>query len=258
MVNINRSCVGRGWDQVPLCRSYALALFSDCCVDVRQQGTVGRWRFSWAVGMLTDGQHDMLGLWHGPEAAETDWQLVADALLARGVEKIQFVAFMESTRDESGMRGSVVWPSISQLLHLRGSVSTGHCPTHTTRARTDLHSCETPGDCAAKPGAVNPTTPVASWWITGDGLDPLRAMPPRFRSVVRLAESAVKQLNHRLSQATNRKGCFPSLHVASSFFTETLARAERGLDCRATSSATVVRHRAVRAIERPGIAGSAR
>ena len=256
MVNINRSCVGRGWDQVPLCRSYALALFSDCCVDVRQQGTIGRWRFSWAFGMLTDGQHDMLGLWHGPAAAETDWQLVADGLLARGVEEVQFVAFMESTRDESGMRDSypsaMIWPSIG-----RGSVSAGHFPTRTPEAGTDRRSCETPGDCAAKPGAVNPTTPEARWCITGDELDPLRAMPPRFRSVARSAESAVKQLNHRLSQAANRKGCFPNLHVASSFFTETLARAERSLDCRATSSATVVRHRTVRAIERPGIAGSA-
>jgi hypothetical protein len=207
MVNINRSA-DRVWDRMPLCRNYALALFSELCVNARDQGVVGRWRFNWAMGMLADGQHDILGLWHGPADDGTNWQLVADDLNVRGVEKIQLVAFMASTGGESGMRdpsSSSMVPSIDRFLHLRGRVSAGHIPGE---------------------------------------LDPLRAMAPRFPRFVRSAESDVKHLTHRLSRAANRKGCFPCLRSASSFLTEMLTRAERSLDCPPIGPGTLVRRRA--------------
>jgi len=247
MVNINRSA-DRGWDRMPLCRNYALALFSDLCVNVRHQGAIGRWRFKWAMGTLADGQHDILGLWHGPAAEGTNWQLVADDLNVRGVEKIQLVAYMASTGGESGMRdsspSSMVWPSIDRFLHLRGRVSAGHFPTHIPEVEADRRRWEIHGDCTAEPNTMDSPRPAERWGVTGDELDPLRAMAPRFPSFVRSAESEVKHLNHRLSRAANQKGCFPCLHSASSFFTEMLMRAERSLDWPPIGPVTVVGRRA--------------
>jgi len=260
MVNINRSA-DRAWDRMPLCRNYALALFSDLCVNVRHQGAVGRWRFNWAMGMLADGQHDLLGLWHGPAADGTNWQLIADDLNVRGVEKIQLVAFMASTGGESGMRDRspslMVWPSVDRFLDLRGRVSVGHFPTHTPEVEADRHLRETPGDCTAEPNAVNSPRPAKRWGVIRNELDPLRALAPRFPSFVRSAESDVRHLSHLLSRAANRKGCFPCLPSASSFFREMLTRAERRLDWPPLGPVTVVGRRAACVID-PGIPGSAR
>jgi hypothetical protein len=102
-----------GWLAWPLCAHHHLAVFDlldfqsvDGCHSGNENSSL------WAVGVLVDGQHEVLGVWSKP-SCDDEWKEVFEDLKVRGVEKIRFVVGGESPAIASVVRG--IFPTASLL-----------------------------------------------------------------------------------------------------------------------------------------------
>ena len=77
---------------VPLCRSYQLVLLDTLRVGADHAAGLSVPELKWGLGVLANGQQEVLGVWPEPTLAESAWWAIFESLMARGVEKIGFVA----------------------------------------------------------------------------------------------------------------------------------------------------------------------
>jgi putative transposase len=221
----------------PLCCRYLLAVLDRLSVKVGEEGRIRDNVLHWGLGVLSDGQRELLGVWHQSAAIGTFWHAVSDDLKLRGVEKIRFVEGIYATEIEPRMGpsylGATALPSIgSFMLQIAADLPTrdraGACGF-----LADLYAAETAQGArtaldyfAARPLGAKHAALVRRWRIALEQIGPLYALVPRVRRIVRSADIAAQELNRTVSRAVGRRGCFPSLEAATSFVAETLFRAE--------------------------------
>lgn len=224
---------------LPLCRSYLLAMFDDLFVDAHEDGASRRWRFRWAIGVLADGQQEMLGMWHDSTSKDVNRQDASNDLVRRGVERIQCIAGFDPNT-EPGIRrsypSSKFLTSIGQFLRKVEADLTERDRVAVSDLAAELYAAETlyraralVGNFAA--GPVGEKYPVARdrWSCDLEQLAPIHNLSPGLRRRLRETDSAVQHVNRNLRRATARRGCFSCLSAATSFIEQTLVRTERSL-----------------------------
>lgn len=77
---------------LPLCRSYVIARFATQPVQVQAGDTNRDLALTWSVGVLGDGQQEVLGVWQHGTRCSPNWDEIFAELQRRGVERIAFVA----------------------------------------------------------------------------------------------------------------------------------------------------------------------
>lgn len=224
-----------GWQARPLCCRYLVVLIEVLPSTVREVGVVRDQTVRWALGVLADGQHEVLGIWLHPASGTTGWHELFEDLKVRGVEKIRFVASDEPMNAFAAMRAAypdaTVLPSTEQLLRqslaqvaprYRSSGAEalgGVCAATTARAaRAALTAL-----AASQWGESNPTV-VGRWRIAVAQLEPFYALVPRLRRLVLAGDQAAEQVGRTLQRAVARQGCFPAKNAAVGFVSAVLDR----------------------------------
>ena len=86
------------WMPFPLCSGYRAVLLERLTVQVMGEGGVpGGHVLLWALGVLGDGQYEVLGTWPDPASTVLGWREVFENLRVRGVKRIRVVLSSEST-----------------------------------------------------------------------------------------------------------------------------------------------------------------
>ena len=239
MNNFNQLGMGSERYCAPLCRSYLLAMFDDLCVYAYEAGAARHWRFRWAIGVLADGQHEVLGMWHDSASDAVNRQEASDDLVRRGVERIRVIAGIEPNAE---LRVRRAYPSSKSLTSIGqflrkveadlterdlGEVSDFAAKLY---AAGTLHRArELVANFAAGPVGVRYPAARDRWSCDVEQLGPIHNLSPGLRRRLRVTDSTAQQVNRNLRRATARHGCFPSLSVATSFIEQTLVRTERKL-----------------------------
>ena len=76
----------------PLCRRYLVMHLLTLPIRVKQDSAVRDHVAWWALGVLADGQCELLDLWLEPTMGAVRWHQIFEGFKARGVEAIRFVA----------------------------------------------------------------------------------------------------------------------------------------------------------------------
>jgi len=242
------------WQNRPLCCRYLVVLSEVLRVQVEEEGTVRDRMARWTLGVLPDGQYEVLGVWPEPVPGAAGWQDVFEDLKVRGVERIQFVASSEPAEALADVRaaypGVTVLPSFGQLL--RQSLAQV-APRHRRSGANALSVLrEADGAQAAKValsdlsagwwGATYPAV-VDRWRAAVEHLGPLYDSAPRVRRIVVSGDDAAQRLHRSLGLAVGRQGCFASPAVVTSFIVGALERAERSFVSRGTVREACIEHR---------------
>lgn len=239
MTNGSTNTQAGEWQSRPLCCRYLLLHVETLSMPVREVGFVRDQTVHWGLGVLADGQYEVLGIWLHPASATTGWHELFEDLKVRGVEKVRFVASSAPMDVSAAMRAAypdaTVLPSPGQLL--RQSLAQvaprqrncwaealgGLCAAATGQAtRAALTAL------AASPwGASNPTV-VERWRVAVAHLGPFYALAPRLRRLILSGDEAAERVGRTLQRAVARKGCFRSETAAITFVSEVLDRVDRG------------------------------
>jgi hypothetical protein len=118
------------WNSRPLCCRYLAVVFETQRVAVRNQDALRDHEARWAIGVVADGQCEVLGMWWESVLGTFDWEEVFADLTLRGVEKITFVAgsephlLGEATRTSYPAaktlpsEGNLLWQSLAEVAPL--------------------------------------------------------------------------------------------------------------------------------------------
>lgn len=101
-----------GWRTLPLCRSYLLVLVHRIQIEVKDSASPGRILW-WALGVLRDGQYEVLGVWSALASRAKSWHEIFESLRASGAERIQFVSSSESAELHAAL--STAYPHATVL-----------------------------------------------------------------------------------------------------------------------------------------------
>ena len=210
-------------------------------MQLLEKGAARCQQLYWALGALSDGQYEMLGVWLQRRSGDMNWYEVFEDLNACGVEQIRFVASNEPTGLRDAMRAAFastsLLPSIGQLLRQslsdvapRDRESAGNPLGELAAARTAEAARVALSDIVASPwGKKHPAT-VDRWRVALDQLAPFYALPLRLRRAILAGDDAAQQIQQNLSRAVARHGAFVDQQAAVSFVVDALTRAERRLN----------------------------
>lgn len=228
-----------GWSTRPLCCRYLAVTFETQFVAVRRYEAVREHELRWAIGVVADGQCEVLGFWWDSIPGIFDWAEVFAELTLRGVESIAFVSGEEPNllggATHTSYPAAKVLASVAKLL--RGSVA-DMAPRDRRSARQMLSGLRTAGSVlaarallnsiAAGPfGARYPST-TKLWSRALLQLEPRYELPRRLQRFIRRGEDAAEQLHRGLSRAIERHGCFGDQLEVTQYVVEFLERAGVG------------------------------
>lgn len=208
-----------GWSTRPLCCRYLAVTFDTQFVAVRNCEAVREHELRWAIGVVADGQCEVLGFWWDSIPGSFNWAEVFAELTIRGVESIALVSGEESNLLSGATRTSYpaakVLSSVGGLL--RRSVAEV-APRDRRSARHILSEFRTAGSVlaaramvtsiAAGPFGVRYPSTIELWSRALLQLEPRYALAPRLQRCIRRGEDAAEQLHHGLSRGIERHGCF--------------------------------------------------
>jgi hypothetical protein len=182
-----------GWSEqgLPLCRRYFAMLVRSVLVCVKADGDEGYINGRWALGVLTDGQCELLGVWPEPASTDDAWRAIHRDLTARGVEAIRYIVGPDSAGLAAAFPGAIVLTSLARLLHPAKRGSRGAYPPPSLGGGKQL------------------------------------ALSPRQRCVIEHADEAALNLQAKLDRALIRHGCFDSPESAVAFVESSLQRLEQ-------------------------------
>ncbi len=112
-----------GW---PLCRSYLLVFFKSVSVALQAEDgdCSDRW-LHWAMGVLPDGDNEVLGVWTASQSDGPAWNQVFEELFGRGVERIGFVVAEALAAAESALRDAYPSAIVLPSDMVKGTVTLG-------------------------------------------------------------------------------------------------------------------------------------
>lgn len=238
MINLTTIAQATQWQALPLCERYLAVAFDDATMQVGDSGAPLEQTVCLVLGVLADGQCEVLSTWLKPEAGSTGWEDVFEDLRDRGVGKIRFVVAKERSQVRAGVptaySAATVLPATLQLLrqsmaqvaqrHRRlGSVALGAVREAET-AQTALAAVN---KLAASPWGTTYPAVVKRWRDVVEELGPYYALGTRLRRLIRTGDEVAQVLAQTLQRAVARHGCFPSEKAAITFVAEVLERANR-------------------------------
>lgn len=240
MINVDRSNAEACRRRLPLCRNYLLVHFQAISIPVQEQGATGEVATHWGLGVLADGQREVVGAWIKPSSDELASIAVFEDLRLRGVERIRFVVGIDPTRSQPTMRGpypsATALPTIGELvrkieadLTARDREAARYLLASLRAAHTAQAARAALVDITASPVGAKDTASASRWGANLEQLGTFFALAPRLRRIVRDAEDVADQLERSLRRVVRARHCFPNAAAAASFVADTLIREEGNL-----------------------------
>ena len=220
-----------------LCRQYVSAQFDEHQLQVLSGDSASReQRVSWAVGVLADGDWEVLGAWPGAAAGPALWRGVWDDLGSRGVEKISLVC-------ASDLDAWTLCPAVKVLPPFQLILGQGPVPAASRfgvlRAEARRLVREASGVRAARfalerllsgSGEGRDSVLSPDWPAVLEQVRPFYALLPHRRALVREGDRRLEQLGGMLARAVRRHGPFADMGAAVSFVAWTLARCQARIE----------------------------
>jgi len=213
------------WKARPLEPMYPVAFFDALRVKIKEDAVVRNKAIYLALGVLSDGTRDILGLWiEGTEGAKF-WMKVFNDLKTRGVGDI-LIAVTDGLKGMPEALGAVFPATTLQtcIVHLirnsldfaswkdRKVLAAAIRPIYTA-ANAEAAEAELDAFEAGPWGQKFPTV-VASWRRAWSHVIPFFAFPPQIRRVI-YTTNAIESVNARLRKIIKSRGHFPSDDAAS-------------------------------------------
>lgn len=239
MINDSTRFQASEWQSRPLCRRYLLLHVQPLSVPVLEEGFERNQTVRWGLGVLADGQYEVLGMRSLPASGATGWHELFEDLRIRGVESVRFVASNEPMEVSATLRAAypdaTVLPAMGQLLrqslaqvaprHRNAGAEAlgGLCSAGTAQAaRAALTAL------AASPWGASNVAVVEHWSAAVERLAPFYALATRLRRLILSGDEAAERVGRTLQRAVARSGNFPSETAAVAFTSEVLDRVDRG------------------------------
>jgi hypothetical protein len=220
---------------LPLCASYFSVILNR--LDVRVQGANGLAVHCapLAVGLLPDGELEMLGAWLSSCDDARPWQQPLADLKARGVEAVRFVISPDPavTRVDAvpAYPRVAVLPSFEALLRV---CMLQVAPPHRRAVGSALRQLSTADSLELATGALDTFAAsllgrrypalVDRWQRALVELEPVFALGSRQRRMLLLADQLVWDIHERLRRSLSRPGILPNSVRVSSLVEASLAR----------------------------------
>lgn len=230
---MNTPSAAGSWSAMPLCCHYFAAHIGEQPVQVLADDGVAReLMVAWALGMLRDGEWEVLGAWRVAASGPAHWRGMFDELTVRGVKGISTVLACSFAEAGAACSNAIVRPTIGRIL-CRGSASLeSEAGVNRTEASGAEHVASNNAlkrlRARSGLGRSAELAKVRTNLLTQ--LDAAYALPARLRGAVQLFEETAEHLGRSLSRAVARHGVFTAPTAATSFVVCTLAQAERCLD----------------------------
>lgn len=125
------------WNTRPLCRHYLAVVFESQLVAVWKQDAACDLEARWAIGVVADGQYEVLGMWWESVPGMFNWEEICADLTLRGVEKIAFVGGNEPNVLGEAMRTSYPFAKTLALLQLEPRCTLSPCSLRIIRSGED-------------------------------------------------------------------------------------------------------------------------
>jgi hypothetical protein len=184
------------WPSIPLCCRYCSVRFETLPVWTSKHGAESAGKLLWALGVLTDGECEVLGVWALRMSGAALWSTVFGELKSRGVVRLGAVVSGELTIDPTSLRRA--YPNALAL---------------------DSPLADLPMGRDRRPRLVRSG-------ITGHQRDSVAPSPSQHAGVL-AGEGVAKRLQSRAAFATARHGAFTNLEAASAFVIATLRHEEQ-------------------------------
>lgn len=94
------------WRSRPLCANYLAVHLTEQSTAIGGLGKAEVATFQWALGVLNDGQCEILGWWSDPVDDAADWSTVGADLSARGVERVRVLVASARLSNHASALGS--------------------------------------------------------------------------------------------------------------------------------------------------------
>lgn len=226
-----------GFERVPLCANYTAVQLEVTFAHVAQLGARTDCALRWGLGIVNDGETEVLGVW--PETGPNGWssKLVAEDLLARGVQRIGLLIGRAYARlDDALLRafpGASEASSFHRLAELGQSVASlgdreaiwaGMARVRSAESKHQAHAvldALAVSSWQGSPAAVQACREAIESWQS------LYALPKRARGQVCRGDHMTRLLQLGASRAVARQGPFNSADAAAAFVERWLGDAER-------------------------------
>jgi len=213
------------WQARPLERLYPVVFFDALRVKIRDEAVVRSKAVYLALGILTDGSREILGLWIEQTEGAKFWMKVFNDLKTRGCDDILIAV----TDGLSGMPEALeaVYPATTLqtcVVHLirrsleyaswkdRKPLAAALRPIYTApSAEIALGRLD---DLAASPLGQKFPAVVAAWRRAWPLVTPFFAFPPEVRRVI-YTTNALESVNARLRKIIKTRGHFPTDEAAT-------------------------------------------
>jgi putative transposase len=213
------------WQSRPLEPMYPVVFFDALRIKIRDEGVVRNKAIYLALGMLSDGTRDILGLWIENTEGAKFWMKVFADLQTRGVQDILiavtdglkgmpealaavFPATTLQTCIVHLIRNSLDFASWKDRRELAAALKPIYSAASADAAQAELNAFE-----QGAWGQKFPTV-VAAWRRAWDRVIPFFAFPPAVRKVI-YTTNAIESINARLRKIVKTRGHFPSDEAAT-------------------------------------------
>jgi len=213
------------WQARPLEPMYPVVFFDALRVKIREDAVVRNKAIYLALGVLPDGNRDILGLWIENTEGAKFWMKVFNDLKTRGVGDI-LIAVTDGLKGMPEALGAVFPQTTLQtcIVHLiRNSLDFANWKERKALAAAIKPIYTAPSAEAAEAeldafeqgawGQKFPTV-VAAWRRAWDRVIPFFAFPPAVRRVI-YTTNAIESVNSRLRKIIKTRGHFPSDDAAN-------------------------------------------
>ncbi|MFN2641862.1 MAG: IS256 family transposase, partial [Actinomycetota bacterium] len=209
----------REWQMRPLDRVYA-AIFLDAIVcKVRSDGVVANKAAFLAVGIDSEGNKDVLGIWIDTAEGAKFWLKICNELKTRGIEDVLFVCCDGLT----GLPDAIetVWPNTivqTCVVHLiRGTLRYVSYKDRklVTAHLKEIYRAVSEDDALAalerfeRAWGVRYPATVKLWRSSWEQFTPFLLYPPAIRRVL-YTTNMIESMNFQLRKITRNRGHFPS------------------------------------------------
>ena len=213
------------WQARPLEQMYPVVFFDALRVKIRDEAVVRSKAVYLALGILSDGTKDILGIWIENTEGAKFWMKVFNDLKTRGCNDI-LIAVTDGLKG-MGEALAVVYPAttlqtcIVQLIRnsldyaswsdrkaLAAAIKPIYKAVSAEAAQAELDAFE-----QSDWGQRFPTV-VAAWRRVWDKVIPFFAFPPEVRRVI-YTTNAIESVNARLREIIKTRGHFPSDEAAT-------------------------------------------
>jgi transposase-like protein len=213
------------WQARPLEPVYPVVFFDALRVKIREEGVVRNKAIYLALGILSDGTRDVLGLWIENTEGAKFWMKVFNDRKVRGVQDIliavtdglkgmpealgtAFPATTLQTCIVHLMRNSLAYASWKDRRALAAAIRPIYTAVGAEAAQGELDAFE-----AGEWGQKFPSV-VDAWRRAWDRVIPFFAFPPAVRKVI-YTTNAIESLNAQLRKTVKTRGHFPGDDAAT-------------------------------------------